>query len=138
MENKKRCTIKDRKAAARIISARAGAYDRMTPEALAAVGNMSDAEVLAFLDNELTPEKLDGATVEEIKPGKKTLPTDPEELAEVVGGLVDAYMLKNNWEAEKISPMQWASCCLMVGRFFSARSAFRGVDINPNTNKGID
>ena len=137
MENKKRCTLKDRKAAARIISARAGAYDRMTPEALAAVGNMSDAEVLAFLDQELTPEKLDGATVEEIKPGKKTLPTDPEELADVVGGLVDAYMLKNNWEAEKISPMQWASCCLMVGRFFSARSAFRGAEINPDTRKGI-
>lgn len=129
-------TLKDKRNVARILSARAGAYDRLTPEALDTAANMTDEQIKDFLSAETEPEKLAPESVDVLKPGK-TLPTDAEKLAEIVGGLADAYILKNNWEPEKISPLQWGAVCLTVGNFFRARSAFRGMPINPDTNKGI-
>lgn len=129
MENKKRCTIKDRRRAAQIISAKAGSEHMITPEALAAVGNMSDSEVLAFLDDELKPQRLQGDAVEEIKPGD--MPPDiydPVVFYDAVSDVLGAYMLKNNFEGEKITPLQWGACCLAVGRWVRSRSLFRGSD----------
>lgn len=133
----KKCTLKERKQAARILSAREGAEKQITKTAAEIVGSMSDVEIIKFLDENaktaadaveiLTPEN-----VEEIKPGAAS-----EDLYSLCKNLVDSYITANGWDAEKITPLQWGACCLAVGRFFRSRSLLRGVPEDPNTNKGI-
>ena len=124
-EKKKYCTIKERKKAARILAAHAG-LEKINDEIIQQVGAMSDTEILKFLDNELrTPaggvEVLQPGSVEEIKPGE-----DPENIYKIMVDTARAYIDKNNWDGEKISPLQWGAVCLYVGIF--CRSLFRGSD----------
>lgn len=139
-EIKRKCTIKERRAAARILAARDNC-SRALDKHIQAVGAMSDLEVLNFLDNETAAaadavEVLTPGSVEEITPGG-----GPDDLYSLFDGLVSSYMAANNWDAEKISPLQWAACCLSVGRFVRSRSLFRFEQTNcimSNNIKALD
>lgn len=131
---KKHCTIKERKQAARILAAREG-LQKVNDAIINKVGSMSDDEIIKFLDNELERdaapvEVLQPGSVEEIKPAE-----DPEKIYTILSNTARAYMNNNNWDGEKITPLQWGAVCLYVG--IHCRSLFRGVPINENTNKGI-
>lgn len=124
MEEKRRyCTIKERRAVARILAARDN-ESRACDRHIQAVGNMSDSEILQFLDMEekkaAAVEVLTHDKVEEITPGGAV-----PDYYELFSGLVSSYMVSNNWDGEKISPLQWAACCMTVGRFVRSRSMFR-------------
>ena len=136
MEEKKRyCTIKERRAVARILAARDNEV-RACDRHIQAVGNMSDAEILKFLDNEekkaAAVEVLTQENVEEITPGGAA-----PDYYNLFGGLVSSYMAANNWDGEKISPLQWAACCMTVGRFVRSRSMFRVEQTNCITSNNM-
>ena len=134
-EIKRKCTIKERKQAARILAARENLL-KINDDILQRVGSMSDNEVLNFLDNEASAAAavLDPLEVEEIKPGTGA---DLEAIYKNLVDVVNNYIVSNNWDVEKISPLQWAACCLAAGRFANSRSFFRGIPENENTNNGI-
>ena len=124
MDITRKCTLKERRAVARILAARDNC-SRALEKHINAVGAMSDIEVLNFLDSEAAAaadavEVLTPGSVEEITPGAV-----PDDLYNMFDGLVSSYMAANNWDGEKISPLQWAACCLSVGRFVRSRSLFR-------------
>lgn len=133
-----RCTLKQRKQVARILAAREG-LQKLNDDILQRVGAMSDDAIIQFLDNEearaaAAVEVLQPGSVEEIKPG-----CDPDYTV-IYNALVDAvknYIVSNNWDAEKISPLQWGACCMAAGRLAGSRSFFRGIPENENTNNGI-
>ena len=99
---------------------------------------MSDAEILQFLDNEekkttaAAVEVLTPGSVEEITPGGGA-----PDYYNLFDGLISSYMASNNWDGEKISPLQWAACCLSVGRFVRSRSMFRTEQINSIISNNI-
>jgi len=130
MDIKRRCTIKDRKKAAEILACMDHA-ERITQKQLDAVGLMSDAEVLKFLDDN-TPQALE---VEEIKPGAL-----PDDLFTYCNNLIIEFCDKFNLDPFKLSQLQWGAACSYVGRGFSARSAFRVPSNNfiQGANKKID
>ena len=133
-----KCTIKERKQAARILAARDG-LTKINDEIIQRVGSMSDADIINFLDAEIKPaadavEVLQPGSVEEITPGGGP---DYEKIYNTLVDIVNNYIISNNWDVEKISPLQWGACCMAAGRFARSRSLFRGVPINENTNKGI-
>jgi hypothetical protein len=130
MDKKIKCTIKQRQEVARILAARDG-VSRITPRHAETVGAMSDKEIIQFLDN--NAELVQPLEVEEIRPDDVA----GADLFPLCESLVNNYIVSNGWEPEKITPLQWAACCMSVGRWFKARSAFRGVPENENTNKGI-
>lgn len=138
MDIKRKCTLRERKEAARILAARDG-LTRLNDSITKRVGSMSDSEVLAFLDAETEKsaaavEVLTPGSVEEITPGGGP---DYEKIYNILVDVVENYIISNNWDGEKISPLQWGACCMAAGRFARSRSLFRGVPINENTNKGI-
>ena len=121
-----RCTIKKRRQVAKILAARDGSevvqkYNEM-------VGEMSDDEVLKFLKENLQTndevEKLTAAAVEELRPNETT----GDNLYNLVENLIDNYLIKNNWDGEKITPLQWGAVCMYVGAFFRSQGFFRGSD----------
>jgi len=129
-EIKKRCTLRERKQVARILAARAG-LEKLNSDIINQVGSMSDLEVLNFLDKELNRvEVLPPGSVDEIKPGG-----DPASIYKILTDTAQTYINNNNWDAVKISPLQWGAVCLYVG--IQCRSLFRGISENDNTNKGI-
>lgn len=134
-EIREKCTIKKRREVARILAAREG-LDRLNDKIIHQVGDMSDDEILNFLHNE-TPapsvEALPAGSVDEIRPGD----ADENDIYNICSDLVKQYIDSNGWDGEKISPLQWAACCLAVGRFARSRSLFRGVPENENTHNGI-
>ena len=121
MSNK--ITIKDRQRVARVLAARQG-LAHLNDEIISTVGNMSDLDILNFLSNELTPPAVENITaaVDEIRPGDVS--RDPD-LYKIASDIINNYMVSNNWTAEKITPLQWAACCMACGRFFNSRSWFR-------------
>lgn len=134
---KRKCTLKERRAVSRILAARDNC-SRALDKHIQAVGNMSDAEILQFLDNEAAAaadavEVLQPGSVEEITPGGA-----PDDLFNLFDNLITSYMAANNWDGEKISPLQWAACCLSVGRFVRSRSMFRTEQINSIISNNIN
>ena len=128
-EIKRKCTLRERKQAARILAARDG-LNKLNDEIIKKVGDMSDADILTFLDNETKTaaaavEVLQPGSVEEIKPAGGG---DYENIYNLLVDVANNYILSNNWDAEKISPLQWGSVCLTVGIFARSRSFFRGSD----------
>ena len=125
---KKYCTIKERKQAARILAARQG-LDRLNDEIIKQVGAMSDSEVIQFLDDTLQRsdvapvEVLKPGSVDEIKPGE-----DPQQIYKILSDTARTYINNNNWDGEKITPLQWGAVCLYVG--IHCGSMFRA----PNEN----
>lgn len=141
MEEKKiKITARERKNAARILAARAG-LDSLTPEIIQTVANMADSEILQLFNDDLTTAAavLDPSEVDEIKPGTGA---DYEKIYSLLVDVANNYILSNNWDAEKITPLQWGSVCLQVGIFARSRSFFRGSDnilnIYGNKDKSID
>ena len=134
-EKKRKCTMRERKQAARIISARDGSEKQITQKALETVGAMSDTEVLTFLDNEYKTAAagVEPLQVEEIRPGSA-----PDDIYNLCNDLVNNYINSNGWEPEKISPLQWAACCLAVGRFVRSRSLFRVEQTNNIMSNNIN
>ena len=129
-----KCTLKERKQVARILAAREG-LQKLNDDILQRVGSMSDDDIIRFLDDEIMQppagvEVLTPDTVDEIKPAP-----DPDKMYKILADTARAYMNNNNWDGEKITPLQWGAVCLYVG--IHCRSLFRGVPINENTNKGI-
>ena len=125
MEEKKiKITARERKNAARILAARAG-LDSLTPEIIQTVANMADSEILQLFNEDLTTAAavLDASEVDEIKPGTGA---DYEKIYSLLVDVANNYILSNNWDAEKITPLQWGSVCLQVGIFARSRSFFRG------------
>ena len=121
----KRITIKDRQRVARVLAARQG-LTHLNDEIISTVGNMSDLDILNFLSNEIAPpadlvENITAAA-DEIRPGDVT--RDPD-LYKIASDIIDNFVTSNNWDVEKISPLQWAACCMSCGRFFRSRSWFR-------------
>ena len=116
---KRKCTLKERRAAARILAARDN-VSRALQRHIEAVGAMSDEEVLAFLDKEEEAAAVEVVQAEEIRPGSV-----PEDLYNLFDNLVTNYINANGWEGEKISPLQWGACCLSAGRFVRSRNMFR-------------
>ena len=114
----KRCTIKDRKRAADLLAVKDGCKERQQKH-VEAVGLMSDDEVLKFIEEETAPAAVE---VEEIRPDTETPEKD---LFKICDDLIKNYLLSHNLEAEKITPLQWAACCMACGRFFRSRSWFR-------------
>lgn len=135
---KKYCTIKERKQAARILAAREG-LEKINDDIIQRVGSMSDADIIKFLDDNIKPaaaavEVLQPGSVEEITPGSGS---DYTIIYNALVDVVNNYIVSNNWDGEKITPLQWASCCMAAGRFARSRSFFRGIPENENVNKGI-
>lgn len=130
---KKYCTIKERKQAARILAARQG-LDRLNDEIINQVGAMSDSEVINFLDNALQRsdvapvEVLKPGSVDEIKPGE-----DPQQIYKILSDTARTYINNNNWDGEKITPLQWGAVCLYVG--IHCGPLFRGFDDTTPNNK---
>jgi len=122
----KKCTIKERKRAARILAARQD-LDRLNDDIIQTVANMSDSDILKFLDEDAAQavEALPPESVEEIKPGAGA---DYEKIYPLLVDVANNYILSNNWDGEKITPLQWGSVCLHVGMFARSRSFFRGSD----------
>lgn len=124
-----KCTIKERRAAARILAAREG-LTKINDEIIQRVGSMSDADILQFLDSE---EKNSAAAVEVLQPGSVEEITpgggpDYEKIYNILVDVANNYIMSCGWDAEKISPLQWGSVCLQVGLFVRSRSLFRGAD----------
>lgn len=137
-EYKRKCTLKERRAVSRILAARDG-YERAQDKHIQAVGGMSDSEVLAFLDEDTQKaaaavEVLTPGSVEEITPGGGS---DYEKIYNTLVDIANNYILSNNWDGEKISPLQWGAVCMACGRFARYRSWFRGTPENESTHKGI-
>lgn len=135
---KKKCTLKERKQAARILAGRQG-LEKLNDEIIQTVGNMSDAEILQFLDEDTQKaaaavEVLQPGSVEEIQPGGGS---DYELIYNNLIDIANNYILSNGWDAEKISPLQWGAVCMACGRFARSRSWFRGTPENENTHNGI-
>ena len=133
-EKKRKCTLKDRKHAARILAARQD-LDRLNDDIIQTVANMSDSDILQFLEKDAA-QALPAGSVEEIKPGAVA----DEDIYNMLCDIANNYIMSNGWDGEKISPLQWGSVCLAVGSFVRSRSLFRGSDdvsIN-NRDKAID
>lgn len=139
----KKITLKERQRVARTMAAKAGA-DSLTPEIIQTVGNMSDDEIRKYINDciEQTAaavEVLAPDLVDEIKPGSGA---DYSKIYPLLVDVANNYIMSNNWDAEKITPLQWGSICLTVGNFARARSWFRGSDVVShsfgNNNKCID
>ncbi len=135
---KKKCTLKERRAVARILAARDG-FERAQDKHIKTVGNMSDAEILQFLDDDTQKaaaavEVLQPGSVEEIQPGGGS---DYELIYNNLIDIANNYIISNGWDGEKISPLQWGAVCMACGRFARSRSWFRGTPENENTQKGI-
>lgn len=143
MDIKRKCTLRERKQAARILAGRQG-LEKLNDRIINQVGNMSDAEILQFLDNEeknsaAAVEVLQPGSVEEIRPGGGS---DYEKIYNTLVDVANNYIMSCGWDAEKISPLQWGSVCLQVGLFVRSRSLFRGADdiknYYGNKDKSID
>lgn len=126
----KRCTIKDRKRAADLLAVKDGCKERQQKH-VEAVGLMSDDEVIKFIEEETTPAALE---VEEIRPDTETPEKD---LFKICDDLIKNYLLSHSLEAEKITPLQWAACCMACGRFFRSRSWFRVEQVNCITTNNM-
>ena len=130
MENQKKCTLKERRQVARILAARDN-ESRACERHLNIAANMTDAEIIQFLNDEERKmgadvvEVLNPESVEEIKPG-----TAAPGYYDLFDSLIASYMAANSWDGEKISPLQWAACCMSVGRFVRSRSLFRKEQVN--------
>lgn len=137
MDIKRKCTLRERKQAARILAGRQG-LEKLNNEIIQTVGNMSDSEILQFLDNEeknstAAVEVLQPGSVEEIRPGGGF---DYEKIYNTLVDVANNYIMSCGWDAEKISPLQWGSVCLQVGLFVRSRSLFRGADnVTPNNKE---
>lgn len=135
---KKHCTLKERKQAARILAAREG-LQKVNDAIIDKIGSMSDDEIIKFLDDNIKPaadavEVLQPGSVDEITPGSGS------DYTIIYNALIDTvknYIDSNGWDAEKITPLQWGSCCMAAGRLAGSRSWFRGIPENINTNNGI-
>lgn len=139
MENKtkEKCTIKKRREVARILAARDN-FEKIQKKHIDAVGLMSDEDILQFLHENIDVaagpvEILKPENVEELTPGGGS----GDVLYNSLRAVVENFILSNNWDGEKISPLQWAACCMAAGRFARSHSLFRGVPEDPNTNDGI-
>ena len=137
-ENKRKCTLKERRAVCKILAARDG-LERSNENIINKVAAMSDADILNFLDAETEKaaaniEILPAESVEVIAPGGGS---DYEKIYNTLVDIVKNYIAANNWDGEKITPLQWGACCMAAGRFARSRSWFRGIPENENTQKGI-
>lgn len=124
---KKYVTIKERRQVSRILAAREG-LDKVNDDIIQQVGKMSDSDILLFLQQEGAEavEILQPESVEIIKPD--SVGWDPDALYNTLENIINAYLIKNNWDGEKISPLQWGAVCLCVGRWFAKNPILRGSD----------
>lgn len=121
MERVQRATIKQRRKVADLLAIRDGCTQRQQKH-IDAVGAMSDAEIIKFLEaeteTEIKPLRLNDQQVEEINPG-----SGGANLYDLAKNIIDSFLNRQGWDGDKISPLQWGACCLACGRVF--RSGFR-------------
>lgn len=113
--NKKRITIKDRRAAADLLAIKEG-YTTRQKKHIDAVGALSDAEIYDLL-NEDIPAAPAACEVEEIRPGG--LPSDLYAWAD---SMIDSFCSHYNIDKYKMSGSQWSACCSYIGRWIRSRS----------------
>lgn len=118
----KRITLKEKLQVADLLAIRDG-YERRQEKHINEVAGMSDNEIIKILENETG----DPSTVARLNPSDVDI-INPEtgaggDLFAVASSVIDSYLNKHNWDAEKISPLQWGAVCLACGRSF--RSFFR-------------